>query len=85
MSNRSKSKREELEAAALARCAAVATRKREQRERFRTKYSRAATLREKLWAVLDGAWYVFGGPLVWIFHRGPIFRSRHRKSTRSGA
>ena len=46
MSSRSKSKREELEATALKKRAEAATRKREQRELFRTKYSHATTLRE---------------------------------------
>jgi hypothetical protein len=85
MSNRGRSKREKLAAAALQRRADIDMRKRKQREGFRTKYSSSTTLREKLRALLDGAWYILGGPLVWIFHRGPIFRDRHRKSTRSGA
>ena len=85
MSNRSKSKREAKAAAALERRAEVASRKREQRERLRTKHSQPVTLRERLWATLDGAWYVLGGPLVWIFRRGPIFRNRRQKGSQSGA
>jgi hypothetical protein len=85
MSNRGKLKREKLAEAASERREEIAARKREQREPFRAKYSRSTTLREKLWAIADSAWYILGGPLVWVFHRGPIFRNRSRTGTKSGA
>jgi len=84
MSNHSKLKREKLAAATADLRTEIVMRKREQRAKQKAKYADASTRREKLWALFDGVWYILGGPLVWLFHRGPIFR-KHRDSTRPRA
>ena len=83
MTNRSKTKRERLAAASRERHAEISARKRQQRERFRSSHAAQTSLREKLLMLVKGAWYVLGGPLVWLLTRGPLFRNRGRADDRS--